>query len=299
MLKQVADGDMRVEIDTRPGTSTASWPGADMQSRLKGTINRIRFDAQRVAENASLFASSIHEISATSQELARNAEDQRTSVERMASAITELSASIREVSSQRPCEPAAGQPGGERHRRRRPVRPGRHGRHGGSGRSTARVVQAVKVIQEIARQTNLLSLNAAIEAAKAGALGKGFAVVADEVRKLAERSAQAAREIAALIEGSDQAWPRAGTTVQEAVEALAEIREHIGQVTTMSMEIGASAEEQAKASHEVAQQVELGAQKAAANASASMELSTTIEGNAHTSDQLGHRRRADGAGGGV
>jgi len=76
------------------------------------------------------------------------------------------------------------------------------------------------------------------------------------------------------------------TTVQEAVHALAEIREHIGQVTAMSMEIGAAAEEQARASQEVAQQVELGAQKASANASASIQLSSTVEGNASTSDQL-------------
>jgi len=287
IVKEIAKGDLRVEIDTPPGDSTSLMAMLRiMQSSLKGMVNRIRFDGSRVTETAENFAAATHQIASTSRELAKNSEEERIAVERMASAMTELSASIQEVAvnvkaSQVQAEEAV----------QATVTGDRSGEAAMTAmaqveQATTQVVKAVRVIQEIARQTNLLSLNAAIEAAKAGTSGKGFAVVAEEVRKLAERSAQSAREIAGLIEVSNEAVTQGRTTVQDAVNALGAIRDHIGQVTSMALEISSSAEEQSKASGEVAQQVELSAGKAAENASASVQLSSTVDTISTHSAQL-------------
>jgi methyl-accepting chemotaxis protein-3 (ribose and galactose sensor receptor) len=112
--------------------------------------------------------------------------------------------------------------------------------------SSKKISEITAVINSIAFQTNILALNAAVEAARAGEQGRGFAVVASEVRTLASRSAQAAKEIEALISESVSLIDKGSSEVVAAGETMDEIVTAVKRVTDIMLEIAAASDEQSK-----------------------------------------------------
>ena len=288
VLEATAGGDLRVHCDiaTREEFGAMATALNAMVARLRQTITSIQGAVSQLASGSHELSAAAEEMARTTASIAQSATSQKEGAERMAAAITELSASISEVAegarttqaqlaeTEKATERGVGA-GGDTSRAME-----------GITRTASDISRAVVVIQDIARQTNLLSLNAAIEAAKAGAMGKGFAVVAEEVRKLAERSGVAAKEISGLISEAQGAVQAGGQTVGATVSALEIIRTNLGTFAELTHHIAQATVEQTRTGDEAARQVEQGVQEAMQTASATTQLSATTDEIARTAQNL-------------
>jgi methyl-accepting chemotaxis protein len=216
-----------------------------------------------VDDSAEYVTMGTSQISTSSEELAQGSSEQAASVEEVSASVEELTATIRQnADNASQTEKIA-------------TKSAVDAKEGGA--AVKQTVEAMKnisgkvvVIQEIARQTNLLSLNAAIEAARAGEHGRGFAVVATEVQKLAERSQTAAKEIEELSKSSVGIAEQAGKMLDKLVP-------DIQRTADLVTEINAASEEQAGGVQQINQAVQQLNTVVQENASSSEELASTAE----------------------
>ena len=200
---------------------------AALSSEISGHADRLSQSSEQQAEGLEQSAAALSEISVTSKRSAEGAAHARAVVEaadsdaaRGAAVLAEAVAAV-----------------------------------GGIAASAGKIGQIVGLIDEIAFQTNLLALNAGVEAARAGEAGRGFAVVATEVRALALRSADAARDIRALVGASTEAVNRGVDLVARTGGALRRIVEQVGELSAIVGDIASGAKEQAAGLSEVSASV--------------------------------------------
>ncbi|MDP3150690.1 MAG: methyl-accepting chemotaxis protein [Ignavibacteria bacterium] len=279
-MDKFADGDLTVEV-------VPEKENDDIGKLFHGfnkSVQNIKDIVQNVIAAVEATASASAEISSSSEEMAAGAQEQSSQTTEIAGAVEEMTKTILETSqnSSKSAEAAksagvTAKEGGRvveqtiegMNRIAEVVKKSAETVHA-LGRGSDQIGEIVQVINDIADQTNLLALNAAIEAARAGEQGKGFAVVADEVRKLAERTTKATKEIAVMIKqiqkdtgGAVESMNKGTEEVEKgkaladkAGQSLKEIILGVEQVVDMSTQVAAASEEQSSAAEQISKNIE-------------------------------------------
>jgi methyl-accepting chemotaxis protein len=242
VLQNLAQGNLTVAV-------TGEYKGE--YNKIKTALNETIDAFNELLGNINIAASQVsvgsNQVSDASQSLSQGAAEQASSVEELTASITEVAAQTKQNAmnaSQANTLSSAVQTEADQGNEKmeqmldsmREI-----------SESSSSISKIIKVIDDIAFQTNILALNAAVEAARAGQSGKGFAVVAEEVRNLAAKSAEAAKNTTALIEGSIDKVESGTKIANETADMLGKISEGIKKATVLVGNIASASNEQATA----------------------------------------------------
>ena len=290
-LNQLAQGNFNVEMNNAEYYSGAYRPLFDsiqnISTDLSGTMAEIQQSAVQVNSGAE-------QVSSGAQGLSQGATEQASSIEELSATMNDISAKIKETAeTTREASRLSNMAGQSVMVSNEKMREMSLAMEEITEKSQE-ISKIIKTIDDIAFQTNILSLNAAIEAARAGAAGKGFAVVADEVGNLAQKSAKAAQSTSSLIEETIEAVNKGVRISEETAESLTEVVTRAGKINDLIDIASSSSEEQARGVSQLSvgiDQISSVVQSNTATAEESAAASEELSGQAHIlSDLVGRFR---------
>lgn len=251
VAKTVAAGDLTSRIELQqPGDETGQLLSAlrEMNQSLVRIVGEVRSDADTIATASGQIASGNMDLSARTESQASSLEETASSMEELTGTVKQNADHAREASQLAESASEVALKGGAMVSQVVETMTS-------INQSSRKIVDIIGVIDGIAFQTNILALNAAVEAARAGEQGRGFAVVATEVRSLAQRSANAAKEIKALIGDSVERVEIGARLVDQAGATMSEIVASIQRVTHIMADITAASQEQSSGIEQVNQAI--------------------------------------------